>query len=183
MNLMDFGKELARIGLPLLGAALPLPGGAALGQLLASKITGDPGAKPEDILAQLSQNADALAKAKELEMKHEETILQIQVDAEKSARDAEQRQLETINATIQADARGSGWFQRNHHGIECLLSVITVLCVYFGLPLAHVPVPDVPANAWLMLMAFTGVAAWQHGQTTRQLAQNQGAAIQAVSGN
>lgn len=78
MDLKSFGESLAKIGLPLLGAVLPIPGGAALGAALASAI-GSGSDKPEDILAALSANADTLEKAKEFEATHAETMLQLKL--------------------------------------------------------------------------------------------------------
>lgn len=76
MDLAQLGQELAKIGLPLLGAALPIPGGAALGTALASVIN-SPSAKPDDILATMTANADSLQKAKEFELTHQEKILEL----------------------------------------------------------------------------------------------------------
>ena len=78
MDLKTFGESLAKIGLPLLGAVLPIPGGAALGSALASAI-GAGSAAPEDVLAALTSNADTLEKAKEFEATHSETMLQLQL--------------------------------------------------------------------------------------------------------
>lgn len=84
MDIKDFAKQIAAIGLPLLGAALPLPGGAVLGSALAAYI-GAPDSTPDAILAHLTQNADAVAKAREFEFTHQETLLRINTDAEISA--------------------------------------------------------------------------------------------------
>jgi hypothetical protein len=83
MDLKTFGEELAKIGLPLLGAALPIPGGAALGTALASAI-GSPTDKPEDVLATLGQSADAIEKAKEFQAQNSMQVLQIHLDYQKS---------------------------------------------------------------------------------------------------
>lgn len=83
---MDFKSILegfAKIGLPILGAALPVPGGAALGTMLSSMIGSD-SAKPEDILVKLTQDATALEKAKEFEETHQETMVKLALDAEQS---------------------------------------------------------------------------------------------------
>lgn len=81
MSIESVLEGFAKIGLPLLGAALPIPGGAAIGTLLASKI-GSASADPSDILTKLTESSDALEKAKEFELTHEETILKITTDAE-----------------------------------------------------------------------------------------------------
>lgn len=81
MDLKTLGTEVAKIGLPLLGAALPIPGGMALGAALASQI-GAPSDDPNDILATLTGNAQALATAKQFELTHQETMLKLTLDAQ-----------------------------------------------------------------------------------------------------
>lgn len=88
MDLKTLGAEIAKIGLPLLGAALPIPGGMALGAALASTI-GSPSAQPEDILATLTGNAQALAQAKQFELTHQETMLKLTLDAQTAQYQAE----------------------------------------------------------------------------------------------
>lgn len=99
MQPKDILEPLLKLGLPLLGAALPIPGGAALGAELAAHI-GSPSSKPEDIIATLQASADAVLKAKqfeaenrtrilELTLAHEERMFQAEVDDRKSARERE----------------------------------------------------------------------------------------------
>lgn len=81
---MDFkaiGKALAKLGLPLLGAALPIPGGMAIGAALASQIGCD-SADPEDILAKLTTDPNALLQAKQFEMTHQETMMRMTLDSQ-----------------------------------------------------------------------------------------------------
>lgn len=81
MDLKSLGQTLAKLGLPLIGAALPIPGGAAIGAALASVI----GAKsddPSDILAALTGNAQAMLQAKQFEATHQETMLKLTLDAQ-----------------------------------------------------------------------------------------------------
>ncbi|MDY7579344.1 hypothetical protein RGU70_13580 [Herbaspirillum sp. RTI4] len=79
MDLKAFGESLAKLGLPLLGAILPIPGGAAIGSALAAAI-GSGSDKPEDLLATLTANADAVEKAKEFQETHTETMLQLHLN-------------------------------------------------------------------------------------------------------
>lgn len=88
MDLKTLGVEIAKLGLPLLGAALPIPGGMALGAALASQI-GSPSTQPEDILATLTGNAQALAQAKQFELTHQETMLKLTLDAQTAQFQAE----------------------------------------------------------------------------------------------
>lgn len=81
MDWKDLGSEVAKIGLPLLGAVLPIPGGAAIGTALASAL-GSGSADPQAILAELTSNADAQLKAKQFEETHQETMLGLQLKFE-----------------------------------------------------------------------------------------------------
>jgi ABC-type multidrug transport system fused ATPase/permease subunit len=103
MDLKDIGISIAKLGLPLLGTLLPIPGGAALGTALASAI-GSSSAKPEDILATLTQNADAVAKAKQFEAQHQEEMLKIVLDAATA-------QVQAVNATMQGESKSEHWPQ------------------------------------------------------------------------
>ena len=163
MQLKDIVEGFAKIGLPLLGAALPIPGGAAIGTALASAI-GSSSSDPKDILALLTSNADALAKAKQFEQTHQETMLKLTLDAETA-------NVEAVNKTLQTEAMGGSWLQRNHHAIESLLTVGLVWAIYVVLPLAHIQVPSVPESAWITLGAILGVTAWMRGQANVETAK------------
>ena len=80
--------------------------------------------------------------------------------------------LQAVNATIQADARGDSWLQKNHHAIESLTATFLVVGVYFVLPLLKVQVPIIPEFAFMMIGAILGVTAWQHGQVNKEIAKN-----------
>lgn len=81
MNWKDLGESLAKLGLPLLGAALPIPGGAAIGTALASAIGAD-SANPDDILAKITASSDAVLQARQFELTHQETMMQMQLKNE-----------------------------------------------------------------------------------------------------
>jgi hypothetical protein len=106
MDWKSLAGEVAKIGLPLLGAVLPIPGGAAIGTALASHI-GAKSSAPEDILAALTSSAEAVQKAREFEATHQERMLELtqkqelalvqaDVDDRKSAR---QREVDTKDET------------------------------------------------------------------------------------
>lgn len=96
MDWKEAGQILAKVGLPLLGAALPVPGGAAIGAALASAI-GAPDANPETILKTLTTSEEARLKAAEFEranhrelmdmaFKHRQAMYATEVDDRKDAR-------------------------------------------------------------------------------------------------
>ena len=82
------------------------------------------------------------------------------------------QQVESVNKTLQTEAMGGDWLQRNHHAIESLLTTGTVGCIYFVLPLMKVPVPSVPEAAFLMLGGILGVTAWQRGAANVAVAKS-----------
>lgn len=73
MEFKDIARSLAAIGLPLLGAALPVPGGAALGAALAARI-GASSDTAADILAKVTTDPEALLKAKQFEAENNERL-------------------------------------------------------------------------------------------------------------
>jgi hypothetical protein len=87
MDWKSLGSEVAKLGLPLLGAVLPIPGGAAIGAALASAI-GAGNSDPSAILTALTSSADAVEKAKEFELTHQETMLGLKLKADADERAA-----------------------------------------------------------------------------------------------
>ena len=153
MNWKDLASKLAAIGLPILGAAVGGPAGAAVGKGLAAAIGLGTDATPEQTAAALGNvSGDQLVALKALD-----------AQMAKDQLEASSRQVEAVNKTLQTEAMGGSWLQRNHHAIESMFTIGLVGCIYFILPLMKLPVPAVPEAAWLMLGAILGVTAWQRG--------------------
>lgn len=182
-ELEKFGKDLASIGLPLLGAALPFPGGAALGTALAHWIN-SPSTKPADILAHLQQNSEAMEKAREFEAQNHATILQITVNAEIERDKADTARQESVNQTMQAESASSQgeplW--RQLCGFTVAIGSFVTLCA--ALYLAHGLIFSTVQNAAaslsmlpsLVLMitgilslpaSAVGIATWHGGHVDR----------------
>jgi hypothetical protein len=194
MDWKDVAKSIAQLGLPLLGAALPIPGGAAIGSALASAI-GSSSANPSDILATLQSSADALAKAKQFEEQHREKLMEMAYNYELELRKADSSDLAAVNATMQAEAAASasenwwqkGWRPANGY-VLALASLIAVIfvCVLFyqamtlkdGPTIATV-VAMIPQLAFAIASilavpgAAVGITAWHRGRA--QIAQIQAA--------
>lgn len=190
MDWKEIGKSLAAIGLPLLGAALPIPGGAAIGSALASAI-GSTSTNPADILASLQANADALVKAKQFEEQHREKLMEMAYQYEVDQRKADSADVASVNATMQSEAGASAsenWWQtgwRPFNGyVLGLASLITVGGVFY---LAFLALSGKDANALnaiptivssiAMVLAIPGAAvgitAWHRGRA--QIAEIQAA--------
>ena len=77
MDFKSLGKRLADVGLPLLGAALPVPGGAAIGAALAEYVTGDAKASAADVVDAITADPAARERAAEFQATHRETVLKV----------------------------------------------------------------------------------------------------------
>jgi hypothetical protein len=191
MDLKDFGEAIAKLGLPLLGAALPLPGGLALGTALAAQI-GAPSGKPEDLLAALATNADAVNKAKQFENEHQEKMLELTLNYEVESRKADSADLATVDATMQEELRNSdkeSWYQKAWRpacgfsvALGSFAAVAFVCYLFYVAIIGHdtTALPLVPqlASAVALILgvpgAAVGIAAWHRGR--EKIAQIQAAA-------
>lgn len=124
MTFVEIRDAIVKLGLPILGAALPLPGGAAIGAALASAI-GSPSDKPNDILATLSQSSEAVQRAMEFQTQHEETLLRIAVDAEKSA-------AQEVTERWKADMTSDSWLAKNIRPMV-LIFILSIYTVFASL--------------------------------------------------
>lgn len=155
MDWKDVAKKFASIGLPILANAIA-PGSGTVVTLVASALGLGPSATPDQVAA-AAANPDNIVKLKELQDRHEEVLV-------KAAYDAEVSVVESVNKTLQTEAMGGSWLQRNHHAMESMATVALVWAVYFILPLSKIPVPAIPETAWLTLGTILGVTAWMRGQ-------------------
>lgn len=190
MDWKTLGQEIAKIGLPLLGAALPLPGGAAIGTALASMI-GLSSAQPQDILTALTANADAVVKAKQFEAQHREKLLEMAYNYEIEQRKADSADVAAVNTTMQTEAANSAseaWYQkawRPFNGFvvglgSFVATVFSCYLFYLGI-LGHDPsainaVPQLATSIALILGvpgAAVGITAWHRGRA--QIAEIQAA--------
>jgi hypothetical protein len=184
MDWKELGTAIAKIGLPLLGAVLPIPGGAAIGGALASAIGAK--AEPGDILAKLTQSAEAVEKAHEFELTHQETMLKLSLEHELAQRQADSADLAQVNETMRAElvnAQGEAWYQKAWRpangfavAIGSLFATVGAcyLC-YVGIiqkdPSAIAAIPQLATSISLILAvpgAAVGIAAWHRGRMQRE---------------
>jgi roadblock/LC7 domain-containing protein len=186
MDWKEAGKKLAEIGLPLLGAALPVPGGAALGTLLGSLIGGK---TPEEVAVKIATNAEAFEKAQAFQSQHEEKILAMLIDAEKAERAADSMDLATVNATMVAEINNSAneaWYQKAWRPANgfCVAAgsfvgvVATCLLFYQAIIAKDVTalnaMPQLATALALILGvpgAAVGIASWHRGKEKRTAAE------------
>ena len=154
MDWKDVAKKLAGIGLPILGAAVGGPMGAIAGKGLAAALGLGADATPEQAAAALGNvNGDQLVALKALD-----------AQMAKDQLEASTAQVQAVNKTLQTEAMGGSWLQKNHHAIESLAFMAWIMGVYFVLPLLKIAVPVIPEFAFMAAGAVLGVTAWQRGQ-------------------
>lgn len=154
-NWTDIRDQLVKLGLPLLGASLPVPGGAAIGTALASVI-GSPSSSPGDVINILTQNADALQKAKEFEATHQETMLKITVEAEQATYEAEVKDRDSArNREIQVKDNTPKKLAYILIGGFLGVSVLQLIALMFFPKEAG----DIPPQGWLLIGNISGYLA------------------------
>lgn len=162
MDWKAIGKQLASIGLPILGGAVVGPAGALIGKGIATALGLSQDATPEQTAAALgNMSGEQLVALRAIEAQ----IARDQLQAGTAL-------TEQVNKTLQTEAMGGSWLQRNHHALESMFTVGLVGCIYFILPILAIAVPAVPESAWLMLGAILGVTAWQRGAANVVTAKN-----------
>lgn len=140
MNLTELGRTVAKFA-PLLGSILPIPGGAAIGAVIAKQFGGD--INDPEALAQKIQ-ADPEAQIKLLTIQSNERLEIERIAVQKLQAENEDRasqrnlQLETnkTEAADRADARNAN--NQNNKTIDDIikgylvftLSVVIYLCLY-----------------------------------------------------
>jgi hypothetical protein len=157
----EVGAAITKVA-PALGSVFG-PAGAAVGGLVsvvgrAFGLGDNP--TPDAVLTALQTSPDAAVKLAQIEADHKDRIIAALV----AMRQADSEDLNQVNQTIRADEQGQSWLQRNHHAIECLATVAWVIAVYFWLPVFKITPPTIPTEAFLMVGAILGVAAYGKGQ-------------------
>lgn len=181
MDWKAIGEAFAKIGLPLLGAALPIPGGMAIGSALASAI-GSPSGKPEDILVALGANADAMQKARQFELENRTKLMEMAYNYEVEQRKADSADVASVNATMVAEAVNAAnedWYQKAWRpfngfvvGFASLVTVAGVLWLSWlalaGKDLnALNAIPTIVSSIAMVLAipgAAVGITAWHRGR-------------------
>lgn len=146
MSLLDFGKSIAKYA-PLLGAALPIPGGQILGQVIADTFQGDI-KNPKDLLEKIAADKQANRKLQLIEANHQLEIEKLVFADRESARE---REIKYIEKTGQKD-----YTLKN-------LAYITTIGFFTVLFILFLPVMDINDQEKNLIMVLLGMLAskWQ----------------------
>jgi hypothetical protein len=161
MNWSDIAKTVGSAA-PLLGTLLGGPAGAAVGAMVASAL--GTGATPDEVSQALAVSPDAAIKLKQIEATRQVDLQTLVVQAEQNRLAAETSNLLAVNATMQAEAKSEHWPTYSWRPFCGFVFGTMFLGVYFVLPLARLPVPTVPTEAWFAIGGVLGVASWFRGK-------------------
>jgi hypothetical protein len=161
MNWSDIAKTVGEFA-PMLGGLLAGPAGAAVGTMIASGLGVSP--EPDEVSKALSVNPEAAVKIKQIEATRQVDLQKLVVQAEQNRLAADTSAILAVNATMQAEATSDHWPTYSWRPFVGFVFGTMFLGVYFVLPLAKLPVPEVPTEAWLAIGGVLGVASWFRGQ-------------------
>lgn len=120
MNWKDLGKTVAKFA-PLLGDLLPIPGAGIAGKLIASAFGVDN--TPDAIAQAIAADPDAGIKLATIESNNR-AALEGQLIAAETAR------IQSVNQTMQAEAKSEHWMQWAWRPFNGFLFGITLFMVY-----------------------------------------------------
>lgn len=158
-------------------ANLVVPGSGTLVEGLMRAVTGDGPDTPIDAVAEkIAADPALMVQLQEKAMDHEARLA-----------DIEARKLESVNATMRTEAQSERWPQYSWRPFNGFMFPVSVVLIYFVLPMAGDTVPDVPQWVWAGWLSILGVATWDRGKEKRAKAGDQktgliAGAIQAIRG-
>ena len=161
MDWKDIAKTVGGAA-PLLGTLLGGPAGAAVGAMVASAL--GTGATADEVSQALAINPDAAVKLKQIEAARQVDLQGLAVQAEQNRLASETSNILAVNATMQTEAVAEHWPTYSWRPFVGFVFGVMFLGVYFVLPLAHLPVPAVPTEAWIAIGGVLGVASWFRGK-------------------
>ena len=140
----DKVKNVLASSAPLIGGLIGGPAGAGLGAMVSKALGVDN--SPDAIYKELTSNPDALYKIKELELKHEEKLEQMYLNA-----DVEN--LKTVNATYQEEIKQEDKYVKRWRPTFGYALILTWVATWFGI--VYTIITDVK-NAPLVINALVG---------------------------
>lgn len=161
MKWSDLAQTIGKVA-PTIGSLLGGSVGASVGGLISTALGVDN--TPSAVSVALMNDPQTMIKIKELENSHEERLKEIQL--EENRLDAQQatQAISDVNKTMQAEAASEHWPTYSWRPFNGFLYGITIFGCYVVLPLAHIPVPEIPTEVWMGWSAILGVASYFRGK-------------------
>ena len=174
MSWKNLGETVAQFA-PLLGAALPIPGGAALGSIIASVFGGDAN-DPKSLSRAIQANPEAAVKLKQIETEHKTELERIAMQRMANELAADTARIDSVNKTMQVESSRGGLpaFWRPFWGI---ISAVAFFIKVSAISYLLVFKPEQAATAitalsslsifWGVPLAILGVSAYHRGVEKR----------------
>jgi Holin of 3TMs, for gene-transfer release len=141
-------------------ANLVMPGSGSLVHTLMRTVTGDGPETPiEKVAAKIEADPKLFIELQRLSMDHEARMEEVKA-----------KKLATVNATMQVESKSEHWPQWLWRPFNGFLFGISIVSIYFILPICKVPVPAVPEWIWIGWGAILGVTTWDRGKEKRAAA-------------
>lgn len=147
---------------PVLGSLIGGPAGGAIGGLIALGLGVD--ATPDAVAKELAANPEAAIKLAQIEKERTVELQQLLVTSAQNELLADTARQHSVNETMRAEAASDNWPTYSWRPFVGFIFGLTFFCVYVVLPLAKVPVPTIPVEAWMAIGAILGVASWYRGK-------------------
>lgn len=160
MDGLDFIKSV----LPFLGTALGGPLGGAAASFLGDKL-GLPAATIDSVKSVLSgMTPEKLAEFKQADEEFKLKMVALGYDSQNKLEEFNSANLIAVNKTMQVEAISEHWPSYSWRPFVGFIFGVTFFGTYFVLPLAHIPVPSIPSEAWLSIGGILGVASYFRGK-------------------
>lgn len=147
---------------PVLGTLIGGPAGGAIGAMVSSAL--GVANTPDDVSKALAVNPDAAIKLAQIESDSKTQLEGLLVQAEQNRLAADTASINAVNATMQTEDKAEHWPTYSWRPFVGFVFGIMFGGVYFVLPLAHLPVPVVPTEAWMAIGGVLGVASFFRGK-------------------
>ncbi len=161
MDWKDLVPKLGTIA-PILGTLIGGPVAPAIGAIVSAALGTDN--TPDAIEKAITADPASIVKLREVEKSRQVEIQALMVQHLSAELAAATAQLQAVNQTMQAETKAEHWWSSGWRPYIGFITGTMVFGVYFVLPLAKIPVPEVPTEVWLMLGAILGVASWWRGR-------------------
>lgn len=145
-------------------ANIALPGSGTLVEGLMRAVTGDNDRVPiEQVAEKIQDNPQLMIELQRLAVERE--IGLARAEAEKAKADTER--IKAVNATMNAESKSEKWPQYAWRPFNGFLFGLSIVLIYFVLPLTGKMIPAVPHEIWIGWGAVLGVTTWDRGKEKR----------------
>lgn len=156
--------DVIKTALPFIGTALGGPLGGMAADFVGSKL-GIPASSVDTVKAILGgMPPEKLVEMKQIELEFQLKMATLGFDSTSKLDELNVQVIEAVNKTMQAEAASEHWPTYSWRPFCGFIFGTMFIGVYFILPLAHIPVPVIPQEAWLAMGAVLGVASFFRGK-------------------